>query len=128
MKYNENIAVEYGESKLPPMISPVSWKPLPTEDDYNAGYINRTFAKKANEDIIFEINYEDFLNINADLYFLMSIKWKISGPRHATYKGIVMEESGVEAQNKFEIERVKKELGVDLNKALPNLLEYWRGY
>jgi len=55
------------------------------------------------------------------------IAWKISGPRNDLYNDGIMSNSGVESQNRFEIERVQKENGIDLKKVLPNLLEYWQG-
>lgn len=128
MRYNEKISIEYGESNIPSTLPPVPYKPLPVNDNYANGYIDRTFAKKVNENVIVEIDYGSSRSLNQDLYVIITVTWKISGPRTNKYKDSLLIESGVETQNKFEIDRVKKEIGIDLSKALPDLLEYWRGY
>lgn len=128
MRYNENITFEYGESNIPSLASPVAYKPLPTEEDYKLGYIIRTFAKKINENTIVEMNYADAKEINSDLYAVITATWKITGPRNNLRKGSMIMDDGVEDQNKFEIDRIIKEQGIDLSKALPDPLEYWRGY
>jgi hypothetical protein len=43
------------------------------------------------------------------------------------YKNGILDKNGVEESNRFEIDRVKKEEGIDLSTTLTNLLEYWRG-
>jgi hypothetical protein len=127
MRYNDAIAFEYGTSDVTGGYAPVPYKPLPSPKDYDNGYINRTFAKKINENIIMEMDYASTNDINQDLYAIVVMSWKISGPRENIYDGNTIVQNGVATQNKFEIERVKKENGIDLSKALPNLLEYWRG-
>jgi hypothetical protein len=128
MRYNDAIATEYGVSETRNTSTPVAYKTLPTKQDYKNGRVSRTFAKKVNEDYIIEIEYAGASSINQDLYKVVVIAWKISGPRNDTYSGEIMSDSGVESQNKFEIERVQKEEGVNLKKVLPNLLEYWQGH
>lgn len=128
MRYNEAIVSEYGTSNLTGIKSPVPYKNLPSNRDYELGYIVRTFAKKVNENVIMEIEYGNALDINQELYTVVVIQWKISGPREDKYNGNTVVESGVENQNKFEIQRVLKENGIDLKKVLPNPLEYWQGH
>lgn len=102
-------------------------KPTPITKDYDNGYILRYFVKKANENIIFEVSYLNSQNVNTNLYKLVEVKWKISGPKNNVYKNGILDKNGVEESNKFEIERVRKEQDVDLSGTLTNLLEYWRG-
>jgi hypothetical protein len=57
----------------------------------------------------------------------VQVRWKITGPRNNIYKGNILDKAGVIDQNTFEIDRIKKEEGVDLSSVLANKLEYWRG-
>lgn len=128
MIYNEKITESYGKfPEVSGRIVPIGQKNKPIEDNYNSGYMPRFFIKKANENKIFEITSQYISGINTNLYKVVSIKWKISGPKNNIYKNGILDKSGVEDSNKFEIDRVKKEEGVDLSGTLANLLEYWRG-
>jgi hypothetical protein len=128
MIYNESLTANYGVfNELGSGSTIQRYRPSPTIDDYNKGYINRYFVKKVNENIITEISYQSYAGVNKNLYKPVELRWKISGPKNNIYKNGVLDKAGVTEQNKFEIERVKKEDGVDLSSALPNLLEYWRG-
>jgi hypothetical protein len=127
MKYNDAIVNEYGNFVGMMGQSPLQAKPLPTKQDYFKGNFTRVFAKKINDDILVEINSEQYRNINQDLYKIVSINWTISGVRENSYsKGVIT--TGVSDSNKFEINRALKEDGVDLRKVLPNPLEYWQGH
>lgn len=128
MIYKETLPAAYGifsELGAPSSIS--KSKPAPTANDYTQGYIDRYFLKKVNENVIFEVSYIT-TNVNTNLYKKVQIKWKIAGPRSNIYKNGILDKNGVEESNRFEIDRVKKEEGVDLSSALPNPLEYWRGF
>jgi hypothetical protein len=57
----------------------------------------------------------------------VQVRWKITGPKNNIYKGNVLDKAGVIDQNTFEIDRIRKEEGVDLSSVLANRLEYWRG-
>jgi hypothetical protein len=61
------------------------------------------------------------------LYKTVQVKWKITGPKNNIYKGNILDKAGVTEQNRFEIDRIKKEEGIDLSGVLNNPLEYWRG-
>ena len=108
--------------------APISTKPLPTKYDYTVGIFYRYFAKKINENVLVEIKSEDIQKINASLYTIATVNWKITGPRENKYTNNFIDGTGVIQQNLHEIERVYKEYGVDLKNVLPNPLEYWRGY
>jgi hypothetical protein len=126
MIYNETLSKSYGTFvELGTGSSLAKYRPSPTDSDYEKGYIDRYFAKKANENVIVEISYLD--NVNINLYKKVVMRWRISGPKNNTFKNGILDKAGITEQNRFEIERVKKEEGVDLSLALPNLLEYWRG-
>lgn len=128
MIYNDKLPAQYGTFTEISSISDISKsKPFPTEVDFENGYIQRYFLKKINENIIFETSYLSAMNSKNNLYKLVNLRWKISGPKNNVYKANILDKAGVTEQNRSEIERVKKETGVDLSGTLTNLLEYWRG-
>ena len=127
MKYNNTIVTEYGNFLGTMGQPPQQTKPFPTERDYTNGNFMRAFAKKVNENIVIEINPEQSDRLNQDLYKLVYVNWVIIGPRENRSINRVID-PGVSDLNRFEIERVQKEDGIDLKKVLPNLLEYWQGH
>lgn len=127
MKYNNTIVTEYGNFLGTIGQPPQQVKPSPDQQDYLNGNFTRTFAKKVNENVIIEINLEQSYRINQDLYKVVYINWVIIGPKENRHiDGVI--DPGVSELNRFEIERVQKEDGIDLKKVLPNLLEYWQGH
>ena len=127
MKYNDAIVSEYGKSVDLNGQSPLPSKPIPSHRDYTNGNFTRVFAKKINDNVLVEIKSEQAQNINQTLYKVVYINWVIVGPReNRSVNGVI--DPGVFELNKFEIERVQKEEGIDLKKVLPNLLEYWQGH
>ena len=128
MIYNETLPAEYGAfAEIGAMTNIFIKKTIPAAADYAKGYVIRTFVKKINENVIYEIAYVDKSTINTNLYKTVQVNWKITGPRNNIYKGNILDRAGVIDQNTFEIDRVKKEEGVDLSSVLANKLEYWRG-
>ena len=129
MKYNDAITAEYGGSsgKLTG-ISPTTNKPHPKDSDYNNGYFTRVFIKKVNENILMEIRPEDAKSINAILYKIVYLNWRITGIKDTVRSSSMVNIIGVSQQNLFEIDRIKKEQELDLSRLLQNPLEYWRGY
>lgn len=128
MRYNEKLPSLYGTfADISTGISAVAYKPTPSNEDYKSGYLTRFFAKKVNENKIIEISNQSSNLINKQLYAVVSLEWKISGSKNNIYKNGILDKRGVEESNKFEIDRVKKEEGIDLSSTLANLLEFWRG-
>lgn len=127
MKYNDSILAEYGAFMEDLGNPPQQGKVLPNEADYTQGSFIRSFVKKINENIFYEINPAESSGINENLYKIIRMNWVISGLRETRkVKGIT--DYGVSDLNKFEIERVKIEEEVDLSSILQNPLEYWRGH
>ena len=127
MKYNNVIVAEYGKFVGISGEAPLHAKPVPSVRDYTKGNFTRSFAKKINDDILVEIKSEQANKINQDLYKVVYINWVIIGPReNRNINGVI--DPGVSDLNRFEIERVQKEAGIDLKKVLHNLLEYWQGH
>jgi len=128
MIYNETLSSQYGSFvDIGNATNIVTFKPTPSNEDYMSGYITRTFVKKVNENIIHEVPYIFKGSVNKYLYKAVDVKWKITGPKNNIYKGNILDKAGVTEQNKFEIDRVRTEDGVDLSGVLNNPLEYWRG-
>jgi hypothetical protein len=128
MIYNENLKSSYGE--FPEIGKPskmLTRRTAPSPEEYENGYITRFFAKKINENVIMEIDFESYSRINTALYKGVQIEWKITGPRNNIMLNGRFDKAGVTEQNTFEIDRIKKEEGVDLSSVLANKLEYWRG-
>lgn len=128
MIYNNNISLEYGDSGIFSGNSPVSYQPKPTGNNYTDGFFVRWFARRANEFKSTEIDPVTSGQINTDLYKIVSVTWKISGPKDTLIVNGIIEKSGVKKENEREIERVKRETEVDLRTTLTNPLELWRGY
>jgi hypothetical protein len=128
MIYNQALPSQYGSfPDIGGITDILITKPKPLPEDYTKGYITRVFVKKINENIINEISYANKSAINVNLYKTVQVKWKITGPKNNIYKANILDKAGVTEQNKFEIDRVRKEEGVDLSGVLNNPLEYWRG-
>lgn len=127
MKYNDKIPSEYGSFIDLNGEYPLPSKPLPNKNDYDKGVFMRAFSKRINGNIINEVSMEQANRLNSELYKVVVAKWTISGPReNRMINGIL--EYGVKQSNKYEIERIIKEEGIDLSKVLNNHLEYWRGH
>jgi hypothetical protein len=128
MIYNEKLSTSYGVFTEIRNASNVSkYKKLPSDQNYKDGFVERYFVKKINENIITETDRTGATSANSYLYKAVAVKWRISGPKSSVYKNGILDKNGVEDSNKFEIDRIIKEEGIDLSPALPNLLEYWRG-
>ena len=128
MIYNQALSSQYGTFDEIGRITDINtFKPSPTDEDYDRGYIIRVFSKKINENVIKEISYTDEMLVNTNLYKTVKVRWKITGPKNNIHKGTTLDKAGVTEQNKFEIDRIKKEEGIDLSGVLNNPLEYWRG-
>lgn len=126
MIYDTNIATNYGTSPTTGD-DPIAYRPQPVGTDYANGFIIRWFALKANALVAVEISAQSD-SINTDLYLVVSIIWKISGPRNSLVVNGIIEKSGVYQENLSAIAQVKAENLVDLSKTLTNPLELWRGY
>mgnify|MGYP000726966679 CR=1 FL=1 len=62
--------------------------PIPTEDDYSIGIIERYFAQKVNDinGFVYEINLDTYNELKLNPYWAIeNIKWRLSGPLDAVY-------------------------------------------
>lgn len=129
MIYNDKISTEYGSSNVLQLgQSPIMYRPTPNKQNMETGILVRSFAKKANEDKIIEVDPSQVSVINKTMYMVVFINWKITGSKYPQTENGIITKTGVIDSNNTEIDRVKTETGVDLSKVLTNPLEYWRGY
>lgn len=106
--------------------------PKPTEDDYKEGKFTRYFIKKRNNSAapIIEIDDRQFNRANyskggidKNLYKVIELDWKITGPKNDVLKLGMIVVFGVEDTNKRTLILKEKEMSGILEK-LTNLTEH----
>jgi hypothetical protein len=101
--------------------------PIPTEFDYDNGFLRRYFIQKTNDSngFVFEVSEEvhDELRDNP-FWKLADLKWRITGPKETVYnqKG-ELSDIGVEITNKQIINLTSKTIR-NISLYLPNLLQF----
>ncbi len=101
--------------------------PIPTEFDYDNGFIRRYFIQKTNDSngFVFEVSEEvhDELRDNP-FWKVADLKWRITGPKQTVYnqKG-ELSDIGVEITNKQIINLTSKTIK-NISLYLPNLLQF----
>jgi hypothetical protein len=101
--------------------------PIPTEFDYDNGFIRRYFIQKTNDSngFVFEVSEEvhDELRDNP-FWKVADLKWRITGPKQTVYnqKG-ELSDVGVEITNKQIINLTSKTIR-NISLYLPNLLQF----
>ena len=101
--------------------------PTPTEIDYKRGWIQRFFVQKTNDkgSPIYEVDSAQYSLLGSrPIFTLVSIRWRISGPKDAQYdsKGNVMDK-GVKESNRIAINLVADKIP-NLKMYLPNLIQF----
>lgn len=105
------------QTDLQPLIT--AYEQIPTDVDYNIGFIYRYFTRKRNDNfgIITEISKQTHDNLSTNSFYLtLSMRWKISGG------------------NKFEIEQANQrsisyaqETMSNIDTYVRNLTKFYRG-
>jgi len=117
------------DKELPSLFIPQTIVPLPTENDYAKGFVERFFTQKANDinGFVYEVDSKTYLRLLKNPYWLAeSIYWRITGPLDAVYNdmGDVIDK-GVISANKASIvlgaEKIK-----NLGLYLPNILQFYK--
>ena len=108
---------------------PKTLVPLPSQNDYKAGFIRRYFIRRANDEYghIFEIDQNEYDEYSDSPFWIATdIKWRIAGPQNPVYKddGNV-EDMGVVNSNKAAIARGSIQLK-NLKLYLPNLTQFYK--
>jgi hypothetical protein len=104
--------------------------PIPSESDYQLGFIRRYFIRKANEPEghIFEVESSVYVEYTKNPFWMGdSIKWRIAGPLNVIFnsKG-ELEDKGVIDANKASISAASTILK-NIKLYLPNLLQFYKG-
>jgi hypothetical protein len=103
--------------------------PIPTQFDYDNGFIRRYFIQKTNDSngFVFEVSEEvhDELRDNP-FWKVADLKWRITGPKETVYnqKG-ELSDIGVEITNKQIINLTSKTIR-NISLYLPNLLQFYK--
>ena len=103
--------------------------PNPTEFDYKRGWIRRFFVQRTNDKgaTIYEVDSSEYTRLTSkDIFTIISLKWRISGPKSTQYdsKGNVMDK-GVKESNRIAIQLVSDKIP-NLKLYLPNLLQFYK--
>ena len=118
---------EIGSNPVMDIIYAVSFKPTPSQGDYEVGEITRYFVQKINQDIVQEVSPENYQQLSESFYKKVSLNWKITGQQKSKMSGKNVEIVGVEDLNRESVDEAS-EVVDSLNKVVKNYLEYWRGY
>ncbi len=108
-------------------ITPSSYIPTITQDDYDYGYITRFFIARVNYLDIFETNNKDYNLADSSYFNKTKIDWKITGTEFNVYNGKMLETTGVVNYNTLRI----RDASVYISKIdliLNNPKQFWRGY
>lgn len=109
--------------------TPPTIVPLPTESDYELGFIMRYFVRRANDlnGFIYEIDESTFESYkNKPFWLVGELKWRISGPLDVVYKSNGdIDDRGVINSNKTSIMYTSKILP-NISLYLPNILQFYK--
>ena len=97
--------------------------PIPTEFDYDNGFVRRYFIQKTNDlnGHIFEVSYEIYNELKYVTFWkVIDLKWRIKGPLEYT-----VEDMGVRASNNAAINLASSTLK-NIGLYLPNLLQFYK--
>lgn len=103
--------------------------PVPTESDYELGYIRRYFAQKANDIYghIYEVDKEIYSELeNSPFWKVADMKWRIRGPLSTVYSddGSISDMS-ISSSNIASIRLISGKLN-NIGLYLPNLLQFYK--
>lgn len=106
---------------------PKTTVPIPSDTDYENGFIERYFTQKVNDknSYVFEIDKEEYSNLFKNPYWISEImKWRITGPITPVYNidGILTDKGVIESNNasiSIISEKVK-----NIGLYLPNILQF----
>jgi hypothetical protein len=101
--------------------------PIPSDTDYENGFIERYFTQKVNDknSYVFEIDKEEYSNLFKNPYWVSEImKWRITGPITPVYNidGILTDKGVIESNNASISIISQKVKNVKLY--LPNILQF----
>jgi hypothetical protein len=103
--------------------------PIPTDDNYSNGIIERYFTQKVNDTngFVYEINLDTYNELKLNPYWIIqNIKWRLSGPLDSIYdsSGKIIDK-GVRNSNTASIADGQKVIK-NLNLYLINILQFYK--
>lgn len=112
---NYNYSILTNQPLVKSNIDPIPFTPNPTKEDYKKGNITRSFVKKTNENIYYEVENPSFFT--NPIYFIFRIPWLITGDKEWVY-----------SQNKLTVSTKISNLNLTaFNKFLKNdYLKFWK--
>ncbi len=98
-----------------------------TKEIYDKGFIDRYFIYRITNDTIYEVQKENYDQVNDVIFKKVQLKWKLSGPPNNTYKNNVLMMPGVIQYNTKQI-KTASETVPRLTDYLKDPLQYYLGY
>ena len=108
-------------------VTPSTYIPTITVNDYDNGYIDRFFISRINYFDIIETNYKDYNIANMSFFKKIKIDWKITGSEFNVYIGKTLQDTGVVNYNNRVINDVISYIP-NINIILNNPKQFWRGF
>ena len=103
--------------------------PIPTELDYESGFIRRYFVQKVNDEngFIFEVSKEIHDEYVENTFWkVLDLKWRIKGPKFPIYDEFgTLKDVGVEISNKSAISNASSKMK-NIGLYLPNIFQYYK--
>lgn len=111
------------------LTNPKTIVPIPTEYEYETGFMNRYFCQRANDGngFVFELSKSVYKEYEKNPYWKVEImKWRIAGPIETVYNdmGNIMD-IGVKQSNKNSISIVSNTIK-NVGLYLPNILQFYK--
>jgi len=108
-------------------VTPSTYTPTITVDDYDNGYIDRFFISRINYFDIIETNYKDYNTTNINYFKKIKIDWKITGSEFNIYIDKTLQTTGVVNYNNLTIRNIQSYMP-NINIILNNPKQFWRGF
>ena len=108
-------------------VTPSTYIPTITVNDYDNGYIDRFFISRINYFDIIETNYKDYNIANMSFFKKIKIDWKITGPEFNIYIDKTLQTTGVVNYNNLTIRDIQSHIP-NINIILNNPKQFWRGF
>lgn len=107
--------------------NPKTILPIPTESNYETGFMDRYFCQKINDSngFVFEISFDVYKELEQNPYWKVSImRWRIRGPKEPVYNEFgSLIDMGVKQSNKNSISITAQHLK-NIGLYLPNILQF----
>jgi hypothetical protein len=107
--------------------NPKTIVPIPTESNYETGFMERYFCQKVNDSngFVFEISFDVYKELEINPYWKVVImRWRIRGPKEIVYNEFgTLLDMGVIQSNKNSIAITTQHLK-NIGLYLPNILQF----